>query len=116
VRSHKYDDLQGLHETKARLSKAYTEFMAALRDNLDEVKSVAPDLVERIRGRHDTLQIIIRDNMTVISAARAVSESLLGSIADEVQKKRQPITAYGSNGATQMPRRENLSMAVNGRY
>ena len=116
VKNHAYDKLPELHKDKARLSKAYMEFMAAIRDNLELVKDVAPDLVERIRSRHDRMQMIIRENMTAIAAAKAVSESLIGTISDEVQKQRQPVTSYSSRGATNQPKRQNMALAVNGRY
>ena len=116
VRSHAYDALPELHNDKARLSKAYMEFMSALRSQLPFVSEVAPDMVDRIRGRHDTLQIIIRDNLTAIGAAKAVSENLLHTIAEEVQKKRQPVTAYTASGATYQTTRINPAIAVNERF
>lgn len=116
VRNHAYDALEAIHSDKARLSKAYIDLMAVLREHLDAVKDYAPDMIENIRARHDMLQIIIRDNLTAIGAAKAVSESLLNTIADEVQKQRQPVTAYTAQGSTQVSRRHNPALAINERF
>lgn len=116
VRQHGFTRLEELHAEKTRLSKSYMQDFALFRANANSLAELAGEMMPRLRQAHDSLQQATRDNLTAIAAARAVSEGLLQTIADEVQKKRQPVTAYTATGATASSRRHNPAIAVNGKY
>lgn len=89
-------------ETKAELARAYaaeTERIAAAKGMIAQN---LPDVLERLRKRHDAFRSLLQTNLTVLATAHAVSEGIIRGVSGELARKQAPST-YGSTGRANVP-------------
>ena len=89
-------------ETKVELARAYaaeTERVSAAKDLI--AKSL-PEVLERLRKRHDAFRALLQTNLTVLATAHAVSEGIVRGVSEEMARKQAPST-YGATGRANTP-------------
>jgi hypothetical protein len=96
---------QGLSQEvrKSELSASYIQGLEAIKANAIALARFAPDALERLKAAHGRFGETVNTNQVVLATARAVSESLVKGIADEVNRTARP-QGYGP-AAAQPPRR-----------
>ena len=96
---------QGLSQDarKSELSASYIKGLEAIKANAIALARFAPDALERLKTAHGRFGETVSANQVVLATARAVSESLVKGIADEVNRNARP-QGYGP-AAAQPPRR-----------
>ena len=90
---------EGLAEEarKSELASAYMRGLEVVKGNAIALARFAPDALERLKTAHAAFSQVIEANQTVLATARAVSENLLKSVADEVGRLSAP-QGYGPAG------------------
>lgn len=83
---------------KAELSAAYLQRLRHAKGNVVALARFAPDRLAAFRTSQGEFERIIARNQTVIETARAVSESLMRSLAEEVERRSKPVL-YGREPA-----------------
>lgn len=87
---------EGLAETerKTALSAAYLQGLEAAKANAIALARFAPEGIETLKVAHRRFSAVVETNQTVLATARTVSESLVKTLAEEMNKARTP-TVYG---------------------
>lgn len=102
---------EGLSEEvhKSELTGAYLRGLETVKANAVALARFAPEAVERLKREHGRFGAAVETNQAVVATARAVSESLVKSISDELHRGTRPQT-YGpqSSGHARAPRNEPL--------
>ncbi|MDJ1158460.1 hypothetical protein QNA08_09460 [Chelatococcus sp. SYSU_G07232] len=94
-----------VHETrKTELAGSYIRELEAVKTNAIALARFAPDALTALKETHQRFAEIIERNQAVLATARAVSEGLIRTLADEVGAAAQP-AAYAPAGAGQPARR-----------
>jgi hypothetical protein len=89
-------------ETKVELARAYaaeTERVAAAKGLIAQS---LPDVLDRLRKRHDAFRALLQTNLTVLATAHAVSEGIIRGVSGELARKQAPST-YGASGRANTP-------------
>lgn len=97
-----------IERTKAELAGAYLTDTGRIKSNLAFFKKTAPELLARMRERHEKLQGLLQNNLTVLATAHAVSESVIRGVTAEVARKTAP-QVYGASGRTVTPARNAIT-------
>jgi lactam utilization protein B len=87
---------------KTELTSAYLRALEQVKANAIALARFAPEAIERLKRAHERFGRVVAVNQTVLATARAVSESLIKSVAEEMGRARQP-SVYAPAGA-QAPR------------
>jgi hypothetical protein len=77
---------------KSELATTYLRGLETVKANAVALARFAPDAVERLRKGHAGFGRVVEANQTVVATARAVSESLIKSLSDEVNRAARPQT------------------------
>ena len=90
---------EGLAEEarKSELASAYMRSLELVKANAIALARFAPDALERLKTAHAAFSQVIETNQTFLATARAVSENLLKSVADEMSRLTLP-QGYGPAG------------------
>lgn len=97
VRSAKLVDASVLHEEKHRLLIQYRTLVRAMRENGDAIRLLVPERMEKVRLRHDMFSASVMANLSVLKAARDVSENLVRSVSAELHEAAAN-TPYSEKG------------------
>jgi hypothetical protein len=79
---------------KTELAASYMQGLEAIKANAIALARFAPDAVEQLKVAHARFSRTVQDNQVVLATARAVSESLVKGIADEMNRHARP-QSYG---------------------
>jgi hypothetical protein len=101
VKSGRISDALNSESRKGELSANYLKSLEALKANAVALARFAPAALEDLKTAHTGFSKVIEKNQTVLATARAVSEGLIRSLADEISAKSRP-SHYGP--ATGAPR------------
>lgn len=88
---------------KQELSGAYLVGLEGIKANAVALARFAPDAVERLRAAHARFGRVLEANQAVLATARAVSESLIKDLAEEMGRARRP-AGYAPAGYGAPPR------------
>ena len=96
---------EGLAEEirKSELASAYMRGLEVVKSNAIALARFAPDALARLKTAHAAFSQVIETNQMVLATARAVSENLLKSVADEVNRLSMP-QGYAPAGPRGAPR------------
>jgi hypothetical protein len=75
---------------KAELSAAYLQGLEAVKSNAVALARFAPEALKSLKEAHARFARTVEDNQMVLATARAVSESLVKGIADEMSRHARP--------------------------
>ena len=94
---------------KSELASAYLRGLEAVKANAVALARFAPEAIERLKTAHAAFGRMVETNQTVLATARAVSESLVKSIAEEMNRLSRPQgyapAGYGAAGSGAPPPR-----------
>ena len=82
---------------KQDLAGAYLVGLEAVKANAIALARFAPDALDRLRGSHARFGRALEANQAVLATARAVSESLIKDLAEEMGRTRRP-SGYAPSG------------------
>lgn len=71
---------------KAELTGRYLQGLEALKANAVALARLVPDRLDALKGAHARFGRVVQANQVVLATARAVSESLVKGIAEELAK------------------------------
>lgn len=80
---------------KSELAGAYLRGLECAKANAVALKRLCPEALPGIRTAQERLREVVERNQAVIATARAVSEGLVKSVADEVSARARP-AGYGA--------------------
>jgi hypothetical protein len=89
---------------KSELASAYMRGLEAVKANAIALARFAPEALDRLKAAHAAFGRIVETNQTVLATARAVSESLVKGVADEMNRLSRP-QGYGPPGLGARPQR-----------
>lgn len=98
---------------KGELSAAYILELQRAKANIVALARFAPDRLRAFRTRQAEFERVVDRNQTVILTARTVSESLIRSLSEEVERTARP-SAYGAR--IRMPERAAAPLVFSGRF
>ena len=87
---------------KSALTATYLRSLEAVKANAIALARFAPDAVARLKSAHQAFGRVVEENQMVLATVRAVSESLLKGISDELNRAARPQTY--APGGFQAPR------------
>jgi hypothetical protein len=102
VRAGRLRDAMDLDMAKIESARLYLLESERVKAAKDVIARSAPGLLARLRKRHDSLQNLMRTNLTVLATAHAVSEGIIRGVSGELARKQAPST-YGASGRAQAP-------------
>ena len=116
LRGKRPQDVAGLVEDKAAVSHAYETLISGLTKEPEALKAAAPDLRDQMRALGEKLQLLMDENVRLLTAAIDVSRRVL-QIAAEAAKQNQPgpttYSAMGTMAAGVGASRSAVPMSVN---
>jgi hypothetical protein len=83
---------------KGELAAHYMAGLEAVKANAVALARLAPDALDRLRHAHARFGTVVQANQNVLATARAVTEGLIKSIADDLARAARP-QVYGGTGA-----------------
>jgi hypothetical protein len=83
---------QGLSQEarKSELAAAYIQGLEAVKGNAVALARLAPEALDRLKKAHFAFGKVVEANQVVLATARAVSETLVKSIAEEMNRQTRP--------------------------
>jgi hypothetical protein len=91
---------------KNELASSYIQGLEAIKANTIALARFAPDALEQLKAAHVRFRQALDANQVVLATARAISESLVKGIADEMNRHARP---QGYAPAGYAPRRPQTS-------
>lgn len=98
---------EGLAEEarKSELAAGYLRDLEAVKANAVALARFAPDTVGRLKEAHAGFTRTVEANRMVLATARAVSEGLIKSVSEELDRAARPATYGPSAGSPPGPAR-----------
>ena len=85
---------------KSQLAASYMQGLEAIKANAVALARFAPEALDRLKAAHLAFSEIVGTNQVVLATARAVSETLVKGIAEEMNRHTRPQgyapTGYGA--------------------
>src|SRR5918998_1163878 len=75
---------------KSELATAYMRGLEAVKANAIALARFAPEALDRLKAAHAGFGRTVETNQTVLATARAVSESLMKGVAEEMNRLARP--------------------------
>lgn len=83
---------------KSEMAAAYIRGLEAVKGNAVALARLAPEALDRLKKAHLAFDKVVQANQVVLATARAVSETLVKGIADEMNRQARP-QGYAPPGA-----------------
>jgi hypothetical protein len=113
LRSGKLNDIAAISARKAALSMTLTQDMSVFRREAEFIRGALPERIDAMREQHLALQKSLTANHDALAAMKAVSESMLQSVAAKVGEQTSGPSVYGKdasmNTARQAPGGNSIS-------
>lgn len=90
-------ELESVHVRKAALNALITRDMSVFRRDAEFITMAAPDEISAIKDQHAQFQKSLDANKDALVAMKAVSESLLHTIANRAKAKSAGPEVYGQD-------------------
>ena len=84
-------------EKKSELASAYMRGLETVKANAIALARFAPEALDKLKAAHAGFGRAVETNQTVLATARAVSESLIKGVAEEMNRLSRP-QGYGPAG------------------
>ena len=97
LRKARIDEIAALTLKKQTLSATIARDSNILRANADFIKTVVPQRIDQLREQEGHFHKSLNTNHDALSAMKAVSEGLLQTVANSVQKQKSGPQTYGRN-------------------
>jgi hypothetical protein len=82
---------------KSELGGVYMQGLENIKANAVALARLAPAHIKTLKQAHHNFEQILDLNQTVLATAKAISEGLVKTLADEMSKQTRP-TTYGATG------------------
>ncbi|RDE10252.1 hypothetical protein [Pelagibacterium lacus] len=92
---------------KTQLAQDYVGLARAVQRVSARLKAEAPERVEALRRRHESLATQMAENLRVLATARSLTEAVLTDVARSVGATTAPKT-YGAPGTAQRAQSETI--------
>ena len=102
ARAGKLRDAAQLDDAKLELARHYFVETERVKAAKSIVAQARPQALDGLRKRHETFQVLLQKNMTVLATAHAVAEGILRGVSTELARKQAPST-YGATGRANTP-------------
>lgn len=86
-----------LEARKQELAAAYLRGLEAIKANMVALARLVPTRVQDLKAAHAAFRQVVEHNQAVLGTARAVSEGLVRSVAEEMARQARP-SVYGRPG------------------
>lgn len=107
-------DIGSIYARKSALNAILTRDMEIFRRDAEFITMAAPEEINAIKEHHGQLQKSINANQDALVAMKAVSESLLHTIASKVSARTSGPETYGKNaGVSSAPPARPAAISVN---
>jgi hypothetical protein len=106
IRIGQFRDGLAAEARKSELAGAYLKGLETIKANAVAIARLVPELIPTFREAQANFHRTVETNQAVLATARAVSESLVKSIAEELGRRTKPL-AYAPAGVA--PRRQRSS-------
>ena len=100
---------------KAELSAAYMVALQGCKANIVTLARFAPEQLASFRAAQAAFELIVEHNLAVLGTARAVSEGLMKSLAEETERARRPV-GYGAPQAPPPAAARATPLVFSGRF
>jgi len=97
VRGGQIGEAAKLESAKSELTGFYLAETQRLKASKSFMQQNLPDALASLRKRHESFHALLQINLTVLATAHAVSEGIVRSVSDEINRTQVPQT-YGSTG------------------
>lgn len=112
VRAGRLSSAGKVADRKTDLARRFMTSATRVRASANYLARATPHLFNALRQQHEQFRAKLQVNLTVLATARAVSESILRGVSDELAK-RSTVQTYGASGRHQAPaRRPTTPIAV----
>jgi triphosphoribosyl-dephospho-CoA synthetase len=95
-----------LERHKSELAGLYLVDTARLEASKPYLAQAMPQMLRTLRGRHETFRSLLQINLTVLATAHAVSEGIIRSVSEEINRNAAP-QIYGASGRSTAPNPRN---------
>lgn len=99
LRNGKVNDIAAISARKTALSMTLTQDMSVFRREAEFIRSALPERIEMIREQHLSLQKSLTANHDALAAIKAVSESMLHSVAAKIGEQTAGPSVYGKDAS-----------------
>jgi hypothetical protein len=106
VRGGRIKEATHLAPVKTELAGFYLSETERLKAGKNFMQRTLPDALATLRRRHEAFQALLQVNLTVLATAHAVSEGIVRSVSDEINRTQVPQT-YGSTGRATVAKPKN---------
>jgi hypothetical protein len=93
---------------KNELSASYLNGLEAIKANAIAIARFAPEALDGLKAAHARFAGTVKTNQMVLATARAVSESLVKGIAEEMNRHARP-QGYGPGSQPQLQQQRSTS-------
>ena len=97
LRRGKPHEITALQARKSALGALLTRDMALFRRDADYIRTAVPERLDAIKQQHLHLQYSLTANQDALSAMKAISESMLHTIAAKMDEGKSGPDIYGKN-------------------
>lgn len=114
VKNKQTTDINSLVVEKNTLTNSFMKLFTRLKTNAVIIGRHSPKQVAQLRRMISQFKTVMQENLTALSAAKSVNETMIDTIVDISSKKQKGPTAYGNTGSlNQTDTRKAASIAVN---
>jgi hypothetical protein len=106
VRGGRISDAANLENAKSELAGVYLAETERLKASKNFMQRNLPDALAALRKRHESFHALLQINLTVLATAHAVSEGIVRSVSDEINRAQVPQT-YGATGRATVAKPRN---------
>jgi hypothetical protein len=106
VRGGKISEATQLRAMKSELAGFYLSETERLKASKTFMQQSLPDALASLRRRHESFHALLQINLTVLATAHAVSEGIVRSVSDEINRTQVPQT-YGATGRATVAKPKN---------
>ena len=106
VRGGQIREAARLEGAKSELTSFYLAETERLKASKSFMQRNLPDALASLRQRHESFHALLQINLTVLATAHAVSEGIVRSVSDEINRTQVPQT-YGATGRATVAKPKN---------
>jgi hypothetical protein len=106
VRGGQIREAAKLEAAKSELAGVYLAETERLKASKTFMQRNLPDALAALRQRHESFHALLQINLTVLATAHAVSEGIVRSVSDEINRTQVPQT-YGATGRATVTKPKN---------
>jgi hypothetical protein len=89
-------------QRKSELAAAFFAHASLARANRPHLRQAPPELIDRLSAQLDAFRAKLMVNLSVLTTARTVAETIMRGVSTELRRRTLPRT-YGASGRPQAP-------------